>query len=183
MSVERKPVAFGDQRAWIQALRDEGELHEVTAEVDWNIELGTIMRMAQGTGEGPALLFSNIKDYNKKGMRGSKVFGCSLSSYRRIAMMLGLPPDTHPRELVKVARNILNGAIPPKIVKTGPVKENIITGDDINLLDFPVPHWNRIDGGRYMMTYAGCVTKNPDTNVMNVGVYRGMVADRNHIPI
>ena len=183
MTVERKPVAFGDQRAWIEALRDEGELHEVTAQVDWNIELGTIMRMAQGTGEGPALLFSNIKDYNKKGVRGSKVFGCSLSSYRRIAMMLGLPPETHPRELVKVARTILNGAIPPKIVKTGPVKENIITGDDINLLDFPVPHWNRIDGGRYMMTYAGCVTKNPDTNVMNVGVYRGMVADRNHIPI
>jgi UbiD family decarboxylase len=183
MSVERKPVAFGDQRAWISALRDEGELHEVSAQVDWNIELGTIMRMAQGTGEGPALLFSNIKDYNKKGVRGSKVFGCSLSSYRRIAMMLGLPPETHPRELVKVARTILNGAIPPKIVKTGPVKENIVTGDDINLLDFPVPHWNRIDGGRYMMTYAGCVTKNPDTHVMNVGVYRGMVADRNHIPI
>src|SRR6188508_2371343 len=91
MTVERKPIAFGDQRAWIQALRDEGELHEVTAEVDWNIELGTITRMAQGTGEGPALLFSNIKDYNKKGARGSKVFSCSLSSYRRVAMMLGLP--------------------------------------------------------------------------------------------
>jgi hypothetical protein len=24
------------------------------------------MRMAQGTGDGPALMFSNIKDYNKK---------------------------------------------------------------------------------------------------------------------
>src|SRR5262245_8440175 len=122
MTVERKPVAFGDQRAWIKALRDEGELHEVTAQVDWNVELGTITRIAQGTGDGPALLFSNIKDYDKPNSRGQKVFSCSLSSYRRVAMMLGLPPDTHPRELVKICRNILNGTIPPKIVKTGPVK-------------------------------------------------------------
>src|SRR5258706_351584 len=181
--MERKPRAFGDQRGWLDALRAEGELKEVTAEVDWNIELGTIMRLAQGTGDGPALLFSNIKDYNAKSARCSQVFGCSLSSYRRVAMLLGLPPDTHPRELVKVARTILSGAIPPKIVKDGPVKENIITGDDVDLFEFPTPHWNRLDGGRYMMTYAGCVTKHPDTNVMNVGVYRGMVADKNHIPI
>ena len=83
MKLERKPAAFGDMRRWLDALRAEGELHEVTAEVDWNIELGTIMRLAQGTGDGPALLFSNIKDYNKKDSRGRKVFACSLSSYRR----------------------------------------------------------------------------------------------------
>jgi 4-hydroxy-3-polyprenylbenzoate decarboxylase len=181
--MEREPRAFKDQRGWLDALRAEGELKEVTAEVDWNIELGTIMRLAQGTGDGPALLFSNIKDYNSKGTRCSQVFGCSLSSYRRVAMLLGLPPDTHPRELVKVARTILSGAIPPKIVKDGPVKENIVKGDDIDLFEFPTPHWNRLDGGRYMMTYAGCVTKNPDSGVMNVGVYRGMVADKTHIPI
>jgi 4-hydroxy-3-polyprenylbenzoate decarboxylase len=183
MSIERRPAAFGDLRAWIEALRGAGELHEVNAQVDWNIELGTVMRLAQGAGRGPAILFNNIKDYNGPQARGRRVFGCSLSSYRRIAMMLGLPKDTHPRELVKLARNILNGTIAPKIVKTGPVKENIVTGKDIDLFEFPVPYWNRIDGGRYIITYAGCVTKNPDTGVMNIGVYRGMVASRNQIPI
>ncbi|HYM18770.1 MAG TPA: UbiD family decarboxylase [Micropepsaceae bacterium] len=180
---ERKPRAFTDQRGWLDALEAEGELKEITAEVDWNIELGTIMRLAQGTGDGPALLFSNIKDYNGPNARSSQVFGCSLSSYRRVAMLLGLPPDTHPRELVKVARTILQGTIAPKIVKDGPVKENILKGEDVDLFQFPTPHWNRLDGGRYMMTYAGCVTKNPDTGVMNVGVYRGMIADKNHLPI
>ena len=116
MTVERKPAAFGDLRAWIEALRAAGELHEVDAEIDWNIELGTVMRLAQGAGRGPAILFNNIKDYNGPKARGRRVFGCSLSSYRRIAMMLGLPKDTHPRELVKLARNILGGTIPPKIV-------------------------------------------------------------------
>jgi UbiD family decarboxylase len=183
MSLERKPAQFGDQRGWLRALREAGELHEVTAPVDWNIELGTVMRLAQGTGTGPALLFSNIKDYNGSNSRGRQVFGCSLSSYRRVAMMLGLPADAHPRELVKVGRNILTGTIAPKVVKTGSVKENVLKGEDIDLLQFPVPLWNRCDGGRYIATYAGCVTEHPDTHVMNVGVYRGMVADKTHVPI
>ena len=63
------------------------------------------MRLAQGAGSGPALLFNNIKDYNKPDSRCRRIFGNGLSSYRRVAMMLGLPPDTHPRELVKIGRN------------------------------------------------------------------------------
>ena len=55
---ERKPVAFGDMRDWMKALKRRGELREIDAEVDWNVELGTITRMAQGPGTGPALLFS-----------------------------------------------------------------------------------------------------------------------------
>src|SRR5262249_17484404 len=104
MTIERKPVAFGDMRGWMKALAAAGEMHEVDAEGDWNIELGTIMRLAQGAGTGPALLFNNIKDYNKSSSRCRRVFGGGLSSYRRVAMMLGLSPDTHPRELVKIGR-------------------------------------------------------------------------------
>jgi 3-polyprenyl-4-hydroxybenzoate decarboxylase len=48
MAVERKPTAFGDMRGWIEALKAEGELQEIGAEVDWNIELGTIVRLRQG---------------------------------------------------------------------------------------------------------------------------------------
>ena len=63
------------------------------------------------------------------------------------------------------------------------MKENIITGDAIDLYEFPAPYWNRLDGGRYLMTYGGCVTKDPETGVMNVGVYRGMIHDKTRIPI
>src|ERR1017187_825622 len=162
MAVERKPAAFGDMRGWIDALREAGELHEVHALVDWNVELGTIVRVAQGAGTGPALLFNNIKDYNKPGARCRRVFAGSMSSYRRMAMVFGMAPDTHPRELVKLARNIMAGTLPPKIVATRPVKENIVTGGDIDLFEFPTPLWNRADGGRYIGTYAGCVTINTD---------------------
>src|SRR5436309_13237523 len=183
MSVERKPTAFGDLRGWIEALGARGELQEVAAEVDWNIELGTIMRLAQGPGTGKALLFDNIKDYNKPTSRCRRIFGSALNNYRRIAMMLGLPPDTHPRDLVKLGRRILNGSIAPKIVATGPVKQNILKGADVDLYEFPAPHWNRLDGGRYLLTYGGCITRDPETGTMNVGIYRGMLAGHDRIPI
>jgi 4-hydroxy-3-polyprenylbenzoate decarboxylase len=183
MSIERTPVAFGDLRGWIAALKAENELVDVGAEVDWNIELGTIARLAQGPATGKALMFSNIKDYNTPQSRCRRVFVSALNSYRRVAMMLGLPENSHPRELVRIGRDILSGSIPPTIVATGPVKENILRGPDIDLYEFPVPHWNRLDGGRYLLTYAGCVTKDPQTGVMNVGVYRGMVGGHDRIPI
>ena len=183
MTVERKPVAYDGLRGWLTALEAAGEVKSIDGEVDWNIELGTIARLLQGPATGPSVLFNNIKDYNKPNSRCKKVFTGALANYRRIAMMMGLPPDTHPRELVKLGRNILSGAIPPKIVPTGPCKENIVKGDAVDLFEFPAPYWNRLDGGRYMQTYGGCVTKDPETGIMNVGVYRGMIADKTHMPI
>ena len=64
-TMTRKPTAFGDMRGWMKALDAAGELHNVDAEVDWKVELGTVTRLAQGPGTGPALLFNNIKDYGK----------------------------------------------------------------------------------------------------------------------
>ena len=180
---ERKPVAFGDLRGWIAALKARDELQEVDGEVDWNVELGTIMRLAQGPGTGRAIMFNNIKDYNKPTSRCRRVFGSALNNNRRIAMMLGLPPETHARELVRISRTILEGAVAPRIVKDGPVKQNVVAEKDVDLYEFPVPYWNRLDGGRYLITYAGVVTKDPQTGVMNVGVYRGMLAARDRIPI
>src|SRR5260370_38565058 len=99
-----------------------------------------------------------------------------------MAMMLGLASDTDPRELVKIGRNFLAGSIPPKIVKDGPVKENVITGKDIDLYEFPVPYWNRLDGGRYIMTYGGAVTRDPGIGIINVGRYIGVNGRKKHIP-
>src|SRR5262249_46139588 len=144
ISAERRPVAFGDLRGWIEALKAQGELAEIDAEVDWNIELGTIMRLAQGPATGKPLIFKNIKDTNPATSRCRRIFGSALNNYRRIAMMLGLPPDAHPRELVKIGRTILTGSIAPKIVATGPVKENILKGADVDLYDVPTPHCNRL---------------------------------------
>ena len=175
-------MQFGDLRGWIAQLRQEGELHEVDTEVDWDCELGTVTRRAFGNGDGPALLFSNIKDYGHNA-RCSKVFTGGLSNYSRVAMMFGLPKNASITELVKAARRAYAGRIPPVTVATGPVKQNILKGDDINLFEFPVPRWHRHDGGRYINTMQGTVTRDPASGRINVGMYRGMIGKKDTIPV
>ena len=179
--IKRKPVAYGDLRGWIEALNAAGELAEFDSEVDWDTELGTIIRLAQGTGAGPAFLFNNIKDYNSDDAVSSQVFTNGQGSYSRLAMMFGLPRDTSVSEMVKICRYIFQERVPPKVVRTGPVKDNILKGKDIDLFKFPIPKWNRKDGGRYVNTYSGCVTKDPETGIHNVGIYRGMALDQANI--
>ena len=178
------PMPFGDLRGWIAALRREGEIHDIDVECDWDCEIGTVTRKAFGNGDGPALMFNNIKGYNTPDARCGKLVTGGLSSYSRVAMMFGLPKDASITELVKAARKAYSGRVPPVTVKTGPVKDNIITGKDINLLDFPVPKWHRLDGGRYINTMQGTVTKDPVTGRLNVGMYRGMVGTKpNSLPV
>ena len=131
--------------------------------------------MPRAPAQGPALLFNNIKGYKGPAARCRRVFGNGLSSYRRVAMMLGLPPDTHPRELVKIGRNLVNEQHPAAHRQDRPGEGEHPHRRKIDLFEFPSPQWNRIDGGRYILTYGGVVTKDPVTDVMNVGVYRGMV--------
>ena len=173
-------MAFRDRREWVSKLESEGELRRITAEVDWNLELGNIANMAFSKGL-PALLFESVKDYQNRS--GRRVLTGHLINNRQISLMFGLQKDTHPRELVSQYRERLKNTIPPVMAKTGPVKENIVKGDQVDITDFPVPFWHRLDGGRYVNTFCGVVTKDPDTGVHNIGLYRGMILDKDRIPM
>ena len=177
------PRVFGDLRGWIDALRQEGELHEIDVEVDWECELGTITRKTFGNGDGPALLFNNIKDYNGADARCRRLFTGGMSNYTRIAMMLGLPKDAGITDMVQATRYYLTQRVPPVEVKTGKIKENVLKGDDIDLFEFPAPKWHREDGGRYINTFQATITRDPDTGVHNVGIYRGMIGGRDILPV
>jgi 4-hydroxy-3-polyprenylbenzoate decarboxylase len=170
-------MAYKGLRDWINTLEKEGELARVKTKVDWNLEIGGINQKAYDM-EGPALLFENIKDHENTLCR--KLFTSSLSTFPRIALMMGLPKDSHPRKLIKTYMERTKKLVKPKIIKDGPVKENILKGDDVNLFELPAPKWHQRDGGRYLITMNGVVTKDPETKWQNVGTYRGMVHDRNH---
>ena len=68
--------------------------------------------------------------------------------------------------------------IPPVYIEDGPVFENIMTGDDIDVLSFPSPMWHEDDGGRYIGTGTYNVTQDPDTGSYNMGCYRVIVIDQ-----
>jgi 4-hydroxy-3-polyprenylbenzoate decarboxylase len=67
--------------------------------------------------------------------------------------------------------------IPPKFVDKAkaPCKENIMKGKDIDLFKFPVPHFYPKDGGRYIGTAHFFITKDPDSDWVNLGTYRAQL--------
>ena len=169
-------MAYKDLRDWIAELEQEGEIARIKTKVDWNLELGAVARENMDR-RGPALLFENIKDYNDTICK--KLITCSLSNHERVALMLGLPKDTLYQDLLQVWRERAKKPIKPVVVDKGPCKENILKGDEVDLFQFPTPHWEKLDGGRYIGTFHGVVTKDPDTGWTNLGTYRQMIHDKN----
>jgi UbiD family decarboxylase len=169
-------MAIKDLREWITKLKSEGELSQVKAEVDWNLEIGGILREVCDT-HGPAVLFENIKDH--KDTICSKLCVGSLATFPRVALMLDLPKDTPYRELIKVWRERSKKPIKPIVVDIAPCKQNVRKGSEVDLFQLPVPHWSKLDGGRYISTFAGVITKEANTGWENIGVYRAVIHDKN----
>ena len=172
-------MGFLDMRQWLSQLEQHGELRRIKAEVNWDRELGAVARRVLEK-RGPALLFENIKDYQSG--RCTKVFVSGLGARSRLALALGFPADVTNRELVQHVMKMNRQTIAPRFVDTGPVKEVIVRGDAVDQTEFPVPKWHYLEGGRYIHTFSAIVTKDPDTGVMNVGVYRGMIGRKNTAP-
>lgn len=173
-------MADRDLRVWMQQLEAEGDLKRVTARVDWDDEISEIVRRVY-VKNGPALLFENIKGHESTFCR--KLFTNGLGNRARVNLMLGLPQDTPHLETIGAIRQRMKQPLEPVRVKTGPVKENIIKGKDVDLFQIPVPKWHPLDNGRYINTFNATVTRDPDTGRNNAGVYRGTVLHKNKIGV
>src|SRR5262249_50456284 len=140
-------MGFMDMREWMSLLEKAGELRRVTAEVDWDREIGAVARRVLEK-KGPALLFENIKGYGSG--RCTRLFVSGLGARSRLALALGFPRDVANRELVQHVMKKNREAIAPVVVATGPAKEGIIRGDAIDQTEFPGPKWRYLEGGRTM---------------------------------
>ncbi len=69
------------------------------------------------------------------------------------------------------------------MVAGGPVLENILQKSDIDFLEFPVPQWSREESGRYLGTWHINVTRDPESRVRNIGVYRMQVLNCNQATV
>ena len=170
----RRIRALGDLREFIKVADEMGDL-EIIRGVDPNLELGALYEMSLMHDFPPALLFENIKGYDPSfrvltNVRASRVLITSLGMDSVKALRKG-----NRRERV---------TIPPVFVKTGPVFENVLTGDnEINALAFPAPRWHEGDGGNYIGTECIVIIKDPDSDWVNVGTYRAQVQDSKTISI
>src|SRR3990170_9067623 len=141
-------MVYQDIREYIAALEKCGEATRIEQEVDWNLEAGAITRLVCER-RLPAPFFQKIKGYSSE----HRMFGAPLASHKRIAVAMGLDPNTSVDELMEVYRARIRNPIKPVVVGTGPCKENIVKGADVDLFKFPAPMVHDGDGGRYMFTW------------------------------
>ena len=172
-------MAFDDLRDWIDHLRREGELVEVTAEVDPHLEIAEITDRVTKAG-GPALLFTNV--------RGSRMpllinqFGTE----RRMCMALGVerlddlgakvsdvlemtPPEGFVGKIRALGKLKSIADSRPKVVGSGPCQEVVL--DPPSLDPLPIMTCWPDDGGPFI-TLPSVITRDPVTGGRNVGMYR-----------
>ncbi|HEM62347.1 MAG TPA: UbiD family decarboxylase, partial [Chloroflexi bacterium] len=177
-------VAFSDLRGWLEFLEQRGQLARVTSSVHWSEELGAVVRRAYDVyGEAsPAMLFENIVDYQPP--RPNKLFVGQFRSYSRIAMSMGLPATgISVRDIVNRVRQCLKAPIPFSTVESGTAQENVVLAEEANIFDFPIPLWHHRDGGRYLGTMHVVITRDYDSDWVNVGLYRIMALEPNEATI
>jgi 4-hydroxy-3-polyprenylbenzoate decarboxylase len=172
-------MAFKDLRDWLDHLRREGELHEVTAEVDPRLEISEITDRVTKAG-GPALLFRNVK-----GSRLPLVIN-QFGTERRMCMAFGVesldelgakiqgvlemtPPEGIGDKIRALGKLKSLADSRPKTVRSGPCQEIVLQPPDLDQL--PIMTCWPLDGGPFI-TLPAVITKDPHTGMRNVGMYR-----------
>lgn len=175
-----------DLQEFLALLSKEGELLKIKEEVSPELEITEITDRVVKR-EGPALLFERVKGHKIPVV--TNLFG----SYKRIALAFGV---RNIEELSNKIANLLElkavegvlgklKIIPklwemknllPKMVEKAPCQEIVLTGRKVDLFKLPILKCWPEDGG-YYITLPCVITKDPETGVRNVGMYRMQVYD------
>lgn len=182
-------MAYRGLQDFIADLDRRGELRRITAEVDANLELAEIADRVMLAG-GPALLFETVKgsDY--------PVLINALGSGPRMALALGAETlDQKASEIAELAAwalkqtkgfdpvSLVAGGLPriptlwslfPRKVRNAPCQE--VIEEDPKFSSLPVLKCWPGDGGPFLTLPLVC-TRDPETGVQNLGMYRMQVYD------
>ena len=168
-----------DLRDWLAILESMGALRTIKG-LSWDLEIGAAVSPRVLGNEPYAILFDDIPGYPS----GYRVLTGAAKLPRAVARLLNIPPGDSIPELIQATRERLPeweanlSKFPPRVVKEGPILENVDSGANIDLFKFPVPKWHEHDGGRYIGTADCVITRDPDTGEVNLGTYRIMVHDQ-----
>jgi 4-hydroxy-3-polyprenylbenzoate decarboxylase len=172
-------VPYEDLRQWIDEADKLGELRRVDG-ATWQEDIGLATELLQHDEKAPTALFDKIPGVSA----GYRVL-VNFFGGKRMNMTLGFPATLSKFELSRafldIYRERSSKPLPYEVVEKGPVTENVMTGDQVDILKFPTPLWHEADGGRYIGTGSFNVTRDPDSGWVNAGTYRVMLHDRNTV--
>ena len=151
-----------DMREFLAFLEKKNDLFHIQEEVDPTWEINGISRI--GLQEfGPALVFDRIQGADLPMVTNL------LGADRRFLWALGIDEwSQFNEEWIRRTQE----PVPPKIIDSGPCQEEVIEGDDIDLNRICNTVWHQYDGGPFPGTLGISVTKDPDTGLLNAGIYR-----------
>jgi 4-hydroxy-3-polyprenylbenzoate decarboxylase len=175
--------SFDDLRAYLNFLEKKGRLFRIQREVVKETELMPLVRL-QFRGlpeeERGAFLFERITDVKGRkydGQVAAAVYGAS-----RQMFAWGMECD-NPGEIYERWRQALSDPIPPRLVSSGPVQEEVHAGAELERLgmdEFPVPVEEPGFSGT-LRTTNQFITRDPQTGIRNVGTYSGHLRGRNRL--
>ncbi|HEY7066520.1 MAG TPA: UbiD family decarboxylase [Chloroflexota bacterium] len=154
------------------------QLYYVDREVDPHFEITALLAKLERQQRYPVVVFRNV--------RGSRlpVVTNVHGSFERLALAIGLPANASVPEFTREYSRREDHPVEPVFVprEQAPVKEIVLTGDQINLDELPLLTYHEKDAGSYV-TCAFEVMRDPDTGVRNAGIYRLMRQGRNEFGI
>lgn len=180
-------------RDFLQVLKNENDLVEITEEVDPEYEAGAVMRKVY-ENKLPVPLITNPKQ-NPDNIDKENLFrlvGCvgglrdpkKGNDHARLALHLGLDSNTHMSKIIDYLVECKSkDPIPPKLVpkEEAAFKKNNLSGDQIDMTTWPAPLLHPEDGGKYLQTYGMFILQTPDKSWTNWSIARAMIHDKNHL--
>lgn len=181
-------MKYKDLRDFIGFLEDKGQLKRIKTPVSCELEIAEVCdRVVKNCG--PALLFENVEGYdipvliNMYGTEQRMAWALGVEHLNdlveRVQHVLGLVQGP-PHGIMAKMKTLLElremASFQPKVVRSGPCQEVVITGDNVDLGRFPILKCWPMDAGRYI-TLPLVITKDPQTGTRNLGTYRIQVFD------
>jgi 4-hydroxy-3-polyprenylbenzoate decarboxylase len=184
------PRAYRDLREFISFLEGRGQLKRISAPVSWDLEITEVTDRTVKSG-GPALLFENVEGYDVpllintfgNAERAGWALGVdNLDDLQgRVEETLKLtqgPPSGFVNKLRMLGDLARLARIGPSVSEEPASQQIVAIGDEVDLFQLPVLRCWPEDAGRYI-TLPLVITKDPDSGVHNLGMYRMQVFDRN----
>jgi 4-hydroxy-3-polyprenylbenzoate decarboxylase len=186
-------MKYKDLRDFIKQLEAKGELVRVSHEVDPNLEMTEICDRTLKAG-GPAILFENPKGFDTPVL--ANLFGTpkrvamgmgeeSVEALREVGELLAFLKEPEPPKGLKdaweklpVFKQVLNMA--PKVVSKAACQKVVLEGDDVDLSKLPIQTCWPGDAAP-LITWALVVTKGPNKERQNLGIYRQQVIAKNKV--
>jgi 4-hydroxy-3-polyprenylbenzoate decarboxylase len=179
-------MPFESLGEYVEVLDKLGQLKRVKTKVSPNLEVAEIMRRLMYSGDKPAVFFENVEGSSMP------ILGNAFGTIERLQIALELENFAEIGERIvdltklKIPSGMLNrlkmlpklsqiAEYAPTSVESGPVTE-IIQTDKANLNSLPILKSFPKDAGKFI-TFGLTLTKHPETQSRNIGVYRIQIVD------